>query len=792
MAIETDDINHLASAGSTADGMISSVGTAAVAGDSAGSTADGIISSVGTAAVSGDAAGSTADSIISSGFDWTRLLDATKHGTFLLDRNLHIVYMNEAAKRILSYVVPAGTDLKKTSFPGLMPEERRGKALHILGQVLAGNAINYETSCVAEDGRFFWFEMDYRPIANPQGIVEHILINSIDITENKKQQAATLKSEQRWKFVVEGDGNGVWEINTVTKEAYCSTFLKAILGYSEEDNDNSLAQWNERVHPDDLYKLINLHALYIKQVIQHHSLEFRIRKKNDEYAWVLNRGMVMEKLQDGLPLRIAGTQKDITSSKNAEEALRQSEERYYQMVDHIEDYSIMMLDTSGKILNWNKGAEKIKGYKSWEILGKSFLIFYRKEDVERGLPQSLLEEAFRTGRAFGEGWRIKKDGSAFWASVSISQVKDRDDNLIGFSKITRDLTEKKIAEDKLIKSEFQFSSFMAHTPTMNWIIDENAIFRYLNDSYMKAFDLNKDHIGKSIYEIFPARICDEYVANNWKVWRGGKAIDTYEEGICPDGTKRFYHSYKFPLPADENGIKLLGGVSLDLTKQRILENELATEEDKRKRDVINAIIEAQEKERKNIAYELHDNVNQILTSSRLMLEVAAEKPDSFDKFVNNSLLYLQNAIREVRRISHSLAPGTLNDIGLEDAIEEVTNDVNKTGQLSVRYKKRILHSTRDVSPEIQLTLLRIVQEQLRNIIKHADSGSATVILKCTKQRISVRIVDEGRGFDPRTAKKGLGLNGIYNRTEYFNGKVLLESEPGNGCSLTIQIPLENS
>ncbi|RYY52643.1 MAG: PAS domain S-box protein, partial [Chitinophagaceae bacterium] len=658
-----------------------------------------------------------------AGFDWTLLLDAGKHAMFLIDRDFYLLHMNGPAQALLSFP-STGTRQPRAYFPDLLPEERRDKALVVLGEVLNGREMGYETSHLPDSSGFRWYELNYRPLPNALGTIDHILITASDITEFKNNLAALNRSEQRWKFVVEGDGNGVWEINPLTRETYFSPFYKSMLGYTEEDFPSTAMQWHDLIHPDDYQKITGIDALYEKKVIQHHSIEYRIRRKTGDYAWVLNRGMVMEKLGDGRPLKIAGTQKDISNTKDAEEALRQSEERYSQMIDGIEDYAIMMLDPSGRVLNWNKGAEKIKGYKPWEIIGKSFHVFYRQQDIDAGVPQSLLAKAFSTGKASNEGWRLKKDGTRFWASVTMTQVKDRDGNLIGFSKITRDLTDTKIAADRLTKSEFQFSSFMAHTPTMNWIIDENAVFRYLNDSYMKAFRLTPEHIGKSIYEIFPVQICDEFVANNWKVWISGKALETYEEGVGPDGHKQFYHTYKFPLP-EENGIKLLGGVSLDLTQQRILESELASEEDKRKREVIVAIIEAQEKERKNIAYELHDNVNQILTSSRLMLEVAAEKPDSYNKFVNNSLVYLQSAIQEVRRISHSLTPGTLSDIGLEQAIEEVINDVNKSGQLAVLYKKRILHSTTGIAAGIQLTMLRVVQEQLRNIIKHSESETAT-------------------------------------------------------------------
>jgi len=135
--------------------------------------------------------------------------------------------------------------------------------------------------------------------------------------------------------------------------------------------------------------------------------------------------------------------------RQANEALKKSEERYHRMIAEVQDYAILLLDTHGIIQNWNTGAEYIKGYKEHEIVGKSFKVFYTKEDVAGGLPDFLLEEAAHNGKALHEGWRVRKDGSKFWGSIVITALHDSDGNIIGYSKVTRDLTEKKKADDRL-------------------------------------------------------------------------------------------------------------------------------------------------------------------------------------------------------------------------------------------------------------------------------------------------------------------------------------------------------
>ena len=152
---------------------------------------------------------------------------------------------------------------------------------------------------------------------------------------------------------------------------------------------------------------------------------------------------------NGRPLYVFAQAEDITERRRALEALRASEERFRLLVESVTDYAIFMLDRDGHITTWNAGAQRMKGYRADEIIGQHFRVFYPPEQQAIGHPEHELELAVRDGRYGEEGWRVRQDGSRFWANVVITALFDADHNLVGFGKVTRDMTERRRAEEQL-------------------------------------------------------------------------------------------------------------------------------------------------------------------------------------------------------------------------------------------------------------------------------------------------------------------------------------------------------
>ena len=210
---------------------------------------------------------------------------------------------------------------------------------------------------------------------------------------------------------------------------------------------------------------------------------------------------------------IAGIANDITESKKKDLLLKESEERFRMLVEEIKDYAIFFIDPEGRIKTWNKGAERIKGYKANEIIGKNISTFYTPEEIEKNAPENNLKRAKENGRFETEGWRVRKDGSQFWADVVINALYNEAGELKGFAKVTKDVSERKKIEQQLKDSEEQLQTIFSVSPDALIVInDEGNIIRW-NTKAEKIFGWNfAEVLGKPMHKlIMPEKYVERHL-----------------------------------------------------------------------------------------------------------------------------------------------------------------------------------------------------------------------------------------------------------------------------------------
>jgi two-component system, chemotaxis family, CheB/CheR fusion protein len=265
--------------------------------------------------------------------------------------------------------------------------------------------------------------------------------------------------------------------------------------------------------------------------------------------------------------------------------LEYSERRFRLMIEGVRDYAIFMLDPEGKVTTWNEGANRLKGYEPREIIGKHFSTFYSHEE-RSWKPQRELDVAIATGRSEDMGWRIKKDGSKFWANVVVTAIRDGDQRLVGFIKVTRDLTERKRAEDEVKRSGEEleklartFNTALSSSPDFHYILDTDHRFTYANkallDLWGKTFE---DVLGKNFEDLgYPADLVRMYNEQLHEVLKGKTVSGEYQYTNYQG--KFGYFEYVFVSIFDESGkVQAISGTTRDVTERKLRENERLQEQ----------------------------------------------------------------------------------------------------------------------------------------------------------------------------------------------------------------------
>jgi PAS domain S-box-containing protein len=491
------------------------------------------------------------------------------------------------------------------------------------------------------------------------------------------------------------------------------------------------------------------------------------------------------------------------------------ERRYQYLISGINDYAIYMLDPQGHVSSWNAGANRFKGYVAHEILGQHFSRFYTDEDRADGLPARALETALREGKYESEGWRVRKDGTRFWAHVVLDPIYNEDGILLGFAKVTRDVTERKAAEDRLRESEQRFRLLVQGVTdyaiymlspegtVTNWNSGAERIKGYTQDeivgSHFSRFYTPEDQAaGVPKRALSTAGTAGRFEAEGWRVRK--------------DGTRFWAHIIIDAIYDDDHKLVGFAKITRDLTEKKRIADAL---------EAANAALyQAQKMESigqltGGIAHDFN-NLLSVLSSGLEVLALQRGEGgdtrtiDSMRRAVDRGARLTQQLLAFARQQPLQAETRNVNRIitGFESVLRRAGNsniefeiDLDRKARSAVidsaRLESALLNlvvNARDAMPEGG----RIAIATRNVTLGHHEAGSLPA-----GDYVKITVSDNGSGMPPEVVARafepffttkevgkgtGLGLSQVYGFIKQSDGEVVIESRPGEGTTIAIYLP----
>jgi PAS domain S-box-containing protein len=473
--------------------------------------------------------------------------------------------------------------------------------------------------------------------------------------------------------------------------------------------------------------------------------------------------------------------------------IKKSEALLRTVIDSTPDL-IYVKDREHRFRLVNKAMAAESGKAPRDFIGKTELDFGLSEELVYGNPEKCIkglredsERVMQTGEAIHiPEEEICINGRTKVVSAVKVPLRSHDGGIWGVLCYIHDITDRVMAEKKLQESEQKYRYLFNENPFPMWVFDPVTL-RFLEVNKMAV-----RHYGYTSREFRTMTILDirpqedrtplhDLVRNkntSQTTFRRGKWTHVKKDGekiIVEITSHRInYHGSEATLVQAQ-----------DVTERVKLERLLLEEKINHQREMAKAALDVQEKERTEIGKELHDNVNQILTSAKLQLEYMDQSTDK-EKIRLNGIKLVNMAINEIRKLSKSLVPPSLRDIGLVASVHDLIEHINSP-QTSIEFCNEGIDDSLDKG--LQLTIFRIIQELTTNIIKYAEASSAQIKLHRINNSVMLSVSDDGKGFDLAKHRKGIGLNNIINRADIYRGKVSIRSEPGKGSKIVITFHL---
>lgn len=499
------------------------------------------------------------------------------------------------------------------------------------------------------------------------------------------------------------------------------------------------------------------------------------------------------------------------------EASLSDDRRYRLLVDAIFDYAIYMLDAAGRVTSWNAGAQRFKGYRPEEIIGEHFSRFYTDDDRADGLPARALHTAAEEGRFEAEGWRVRKDGTRFWAHVIIDPVRSSEGELVGYAKVTRDLTERKAAEETLRSSQEQFRLLVQG-------VTDYAIYMLDAQGRVSSWNTGAQRIkGYQAHEIIGQHFSRFYAERDREAGEPAKALRTAaEEGrfekeawrVRKDGTRFWAHVIIDPIRDNRGRVIGYAKITRDVTErreaQRALDQARQALFQSQKMDAIGQLTGG-------VAHDFNNLLMAVLGSLELLRK---RLPDDDPK----ARALLENAVQGARRGSaltqRMLAFARKQELRLEGVdvpslvhgmTELLQRSLGPSIELVARFPQDLPPALTDAN-QLEMALLNLAvngRDAMPDGGRIRIEGAAEILAEGAAiglpagEYVRLSVIDQGEGMDEATLARatepfyttkgvgkgtGLGLPMVHGLAEQSGGRLLLQSRPGHGTHIDLWLP----